>query len=67
MKTKICTKCGDKKEFSEFSPTKLGKFQLSSSCRECVNKYKRERRKTKTGLITTIYENQIGHSRHRCW
>lgn len=36
---KYCTKCGDKKLFSEFNKCRLGKNGLRGECRECSKKY----------------------------
>jgi len=35
METKVCSKCGKEKEFSEFNKQKLGKYGLRGHCREC--------------------------------
>jgi hypothetical protein len=35
--TKICSKCGEEKSFSEFSPHFRGKFGLQSRCKKCKN------------------------------
>ena len=36
--TKICSKCGEEKELSEFYPRKGGKFGVRADCKECVIK-----------------------------
>jgi len=42
--TKICTDCGEPKDFSEFSPRKHGKNGLNSQCKSCRSKDAREYR-----------------------
>jgi len=44
---KVCTKCGEKKLACEFFADKAKKDGLSSSCKECINEYQRQYRKTK--------------------
>lgn len=34
---KTCTKCGETKEFSKFSKSKINKTGFKSWCKECVN------------------------------
>ena len=45
---RICTKCGEEKDISEFSPsykTKDGTQKYESTCKECYRKIDKERRK----------------------
>src|ERR1019366_9317002 len=42
--TKVCTKCGEEKEFGEFSKCKIGKFGLAARCKKCDNEYHKKYR-----------------------
>lgn len=42
---KLCWKCGDEKEESEFSFRKAGESQLDSRCKNCEAARKRAQRK----------------------
>jgi len=39
MQTKVCTKCGEEKELTEFYKKKDGKFGVASFCKVCANAY----------------------------
>jgi hypothetical protein len=42
MRTKICTKCGINRPFSDFNKAKNGKFGLRSDCNFCRKQYQEE-------------------------
>ncbi len=41
---KTCTKCGETKSVSEFSPDCRGKYGVRADCKQCVNRYASEYR-----------------------
>lgn len=59
MDSKKCKKCGFDKEFSEFSPNKLGKFGLKSQCKECCNNNLKQAYKNgrKYDTLSYYYQN----------
>ena len=63
--SKICTRCKEPKELSEFYKYKASKDGLSFECRECVVIRNRDRNRTKVGLLKLIYNRQRHHSTHR--
>ncbi len=65
MKTKICTNCNIEKELSEFSKHKKCKYGVRSECKICFNARSKTYRRTKKGLIFTIYYNQCLNSIER--
>ena len=65
LNKKICTKCGEEKDFSKFNKEKIKKLGLASICKSCDNKRTKAYRRTKEGLITQIYKNQINTSKKR--
>lgn len=48
-KSKICTKCGKRKLFSEFHKHHMGKNGLNSFCKECKKVYNQKYRQTEQG------------------
>ncbi len=62
MNSKICSICNKDKKLHEFSVSNSGKYGFRSSCKQCNNNLNRLRRRTKDGIITTIYNNQKGNS-----
>jgi len=42
MQTKVCTKCGEEKELTEFHKKNRGKFGVRSHCKMCRNNYSRD-------------------------
>ena len=66
MNQKRCTKCSEMKPFSEFGVENAAKDGLKTRCRICRNSQLRDYRKTKEGLISNAYTNQIGSSKKRC-
>ena len=42
IQTKVCTKCGENKPFSEYNKHKGGKFGLSGMCKECKKVYRKK-------------------------
>jgi hypothetical protein len=47
METKICNKCGIKKNIDEFHNSNKGKFGKVSNCKICVSNYQNERKELK--------------------
>ncbi len=64
-KHKICTKCLLVTMFSNFGKRSAVPDGMKSQCKKCDREIGIERRRTKEGLIKTIYDNQVNHSRHR--
>jgi len=62
---KICNKCKEEKELSEFNDSKTTKDKLRSECKICFLKNQRNRRRTKEGKLKTIYDHQVQHSKTR--
>jgi len=58
MSMKICSKCSELKELSEFT-------KVRAECKVCINKRSKSYFRTKGGLITRIYSNQISSSKTR--
>lgn len=44
METKKCSQCGIDKEYNKFYSTTTGKLRLSSACKECSSKRRKEKR-----------------------
>lgn len=42
MNTKICTKCGQDKPFSDYYKQKTGRFGLRPSCKDCITSQNRQ-------------------------
>ena len=65
--TKKCSTCGEEKPKTEFYPhgTKNGKPRISHRCKSCDNGRKRNRVKTKSRLISSIYSQQKINSEKR--
>lgn len=61
MQKKKCSKCGEFKSLSEFYKNRTTKDKFDYYCKSCVNKS----RKTKSGLITRIYDSQKSSSKLR--
>ena len=59
---KFCNTCKTLKPLDNFS--KKGKY-ISSSCKDCLKMTQRKYRRTKDGLINTIYQNQKKASKKR--
>ena len=67
MTKKICTKCNQDKELTEFPNKK--KNVLDSRCKTCVNKIRREKRKQKKELIKSLMSNKCqkcGFKNEKC-
>lgn len=41
--TKICTECGIEKELNEFYKDSRAVTKTTSKCKECINKYQKDR------------------------
>lgn len=65
MSNKICTKCKKSKPILYFSKRNDRKSGNASLCRICVYLLGREYKKTKKGLLTDIYSQQVSHSKKR--
>ncbi len=63
--TKICTKCGEEKELSEYHKHKNGLYGKKPHCKICDASYKINYRRTKVGLIKRNYDTQTGGSNRR--
>lgn len=61
MDKKRCFKCKKEKPLSEFSKCNRSKDKLQSKCKSCAKYYKR----TKKGVIVSIYSSQIRSSKDR--
>ncbi len=53
------------KKCSRCKKTKPNFRKHSTVCRECINEKKKNKRRTKPGTITAIYEGQLGSSKKR--
>ena len=64
---KYCSNCKVDKSEKEFykSPTNRTLKGLQSQCKECVNKKKKDRLRTKKGLAIQIYQMQVANSKKR--
>jgi hypothetical protein len=62
---KICSKCKIEKSIEDFSFDKRLKNGRQSTCKECKKIECQEYRKTKIGLLTTRYNNQVTNSIRR--
>lgn len=58
--TKICTKCGKRKNWNKFTNSKLSRFGVNSVCKVCVNVYRKtyiiKYRKENPSKIKAYYE-----------
>ena len=45
MKTKVCSKCGEEKEVSEFHKMKGCKYGVRNTCKNCMKEYRKEYQK----------------------
>ena len=52
MKTKICSKCHQRKPVSNFHHDKTRRDNLTCHCKFCINQYSRHYRKTEKGKAT---------------
>jgi len=67
QKVKKCAKCGKVKILSKFFKSKQCVLGVRPECASCHKKEARVRRRTKTGLINQMYENQIKRSNKNKW
>jgi len=58
MKTKVCTKCKQRKSLSEFGKSKNTKDGLTYRCLQCKRKYEKKYRETAMGIYTSIKGRQ---------
>jgi len=65
MKKKICTKCQREKDLQSFSKRADRKSGYASLCRKCVSLLGNEYKKSRKGLLSHIYSQQISHSKKR--
>ena len=65
MSKKICTKCKKEKNLQSFSKRENRRSDYASLCRECVSFLGKEYKKTKKGVLVTIYSQQVSHSKKR--
>lgn len=62
---KICARCLNDKPLSEFKSQKNGLLGKTSKCYQCVRDKTNEFRKTRAGVVSTIYDAQLSSSRRR--
>jgi len=62
---KICSKCNKKKSIDNFPKQKKGKYGVASACLICKRKDFLLWKRTKNGLISTIYNHQKSHSKDK--
>lgn len=65
IKTFKCTKCLQEKDISCFNKRSNVKSGVTSHCKSCMKKSKKDFRRTISGVISTIYEGQCSHSKTR--
>jgi len=56
MQTKVCTKCGEEKELTEFYKNKLGKFGVKSRCKICVSGWRKNYYKENPEYFKNYYK-----------
>lgn len=56
-KTKVCSKCGRELPITEFALSKTCKYGHIGQCKDCVNKYLRERYARKKGKQSPLQNN----------
>lgn len=64
-KSKVCFKCKIEKESKFFFSEKKSKDGMSHYCKSCVKDYNTQRKRTKHGLILSMFEKQTFHSKTR--
>ena len=62
---KLCNKCNEHKSLSLFSKKRASEDGLQKYCKACVTQFMLDYKRTKNGLIATIYDNQKSNSRQR--
>ena len=62
---KICTKCNNFKKSTEYHKQKANKDGLQFHCKACDKDYNLNRKRTKDGLISRIYNDQRGNSKQK--
>lgn len=62
---KVCLKCKELKDDSEFYPCKNSKDNLGLTCRHCISIQGKQYRNSLIGLIKKTYKNQIFASKKR--
>lgn len=55
LASKACSKCGNSKPLSDFSPSKLGRLGVSSQCKPCTAAYARSKRSPRQREIERNY------------
>ncbi len=60
---KICSECKYVRPTNDFGPHSTSLDKLQYVCRECLNKRGKKRRKTKEGLVQSIYNKQTAYSK----
>ena len=64
---KLCLKCGKTRELTDFSFCVTNKDGVRTECKKCIKKRNKRYRRTKNGVISTIYNGQKIRSRKRKW
>ena len=62
---KLCNKCNEHKSLSLFSKKRASEDGLQKYCKACVTQFMLDYKRTKNGLIATIYDNQKSNSKQR--
>lgn len=62
---KICNDCNVEKSTEDFTKRDKQSNICVAYCKECVNKRASKYRKTKQGLLSLVYRNQVLHSKNR--
>ena len=62
---KVCSKCKELKELSEFYKNKTVNDGLHRDCKRCADAITKQFLRTKAGVINTIYSSQRSSSRSR--
>jgi len=65
IESKICTKCKVEKDFSQYGKNKKSKSGHENSCKECMKKNRQAYNRTKIGLMSDIFTNQVSSSIQR--
>ena len=63
--SKVCLKCKQEKDASDFYPCKNSRDSLGLVCRECIKIQGKKYRNSLIGLIKKTYKNQVFSSRKR--
>ena len=62
---KICRVCNTEKTLNSFTKDKYYKDGYRTICKQCSSEKSKKRKRSKKGLLCTIYSRQIQSSKHR--